>query len=53
MLTTLNLIPNNDIKPNIHIQLTAIGRNDNKANSMLPNENQRKKNTIKPQAQPI
>ena len=53
ILTMLNCIPNKAMIPNIHNQLTAIGTNERNANSILPKEAQRKKNTMNPHAKPI
>jgi hypothetical protein len=42
-----------DMMPNIHIQLTAMGRNESSASSMLPSEHHRKTKTMSPHAQPM
>ena len=41
------------IIPSIHNQLIAIGKKDRIANSILENENHKKRNTMPPQAKPI
>ena len=51
--TMLKLIPSRLIIPRIHSHPIAIGRKAKRLSSSLPNESQRNRNTISPQAKPM